>query len=72
MNEIGEEAYFAALTAYYTDHLFGVSAPNDLQRAFEQAAGRHLGAFWRYWFEEANGLEDFPRQRYDEAMELLG
>ena len=72
MNEVGEEAYFAALAAYYSDHLFAVASPDDLLAAIERAAGRHHRATWTHWFEETNGLDDFPRQRYEEAMQSLG
>ncbi|MBA3530137.1 MAG: M1 family metallopeptidase, partial [Propionibacteriaceae bacterium] len=53
--EIGDEAFFAGLQDYAAALRFGVATPDDLRAAFERAAGRDLGAFWRLWFEAANG-----------------
>jgi hypothetical protein len=72
MDEIGEEAYFEALRAYYDAFFLGVAGPDDLRAAFETASGRDLGDFWTHWFEETNGMEDFPREVYDDAMAALG
>lgn len=72
MDTMGQDAYFAALATYYADHLFGIAGPADLLAALEHAAGRHLGSVWTHWFEETRGLEDFPRERYDEALDRLG
>lgn len=53
--EIGGAAFFAGLQAYGETLRFGVAAPEDLQAAFERAAGKNLDAFWQLWFETASG-----------------
>jgi hypothetical protein len=53
--EIGDEAFFAALTAYYQEHRFDVATPEDLLAAFEAASNEELDELWQRWFEEAEG-----------------
>lgn len=57
--EIGTEAFFGALQHYYEDFAFLVAEPDDLKAAFETASGQNLDAFWRHWFEEPAGEDDF-------------
>lgn len=40
--EIGDEAFFAAVGAYYADHLGRIATPSDLLAAFEASCGRRL------------------------------
>lgn len=53
--EIGDEAFFSGLQRYVESTRFEVGTPDDLQEAFERAAGRELDAFWHLWFETASG-----------------
>ncbi len=53
--EIGDEAFFTALQAYYAEHRFGVATPEDLLAAFEEASDEQLDELWQRWFEEAEG-----------------
>jgi len=57
-DEIGDDAFFAALQAYVADFMFGVATPDDLLAAFEDASDQDLDAIWRHWFEETNGEDD--------------
>ena len=57
--EIGDEAFFAALAAYYAEFQFTVATPDDLLAAFETAAGQQLDEFWRHWFQAAEGNQDY-------------
>lgn len=66
--EIGDEAFFGALTAYAARFQFAVATPDDLLAAFNQAAGRDLGELWRHWFEAADGRQDYD---WADAMALL-
>ena len=56
--EIGDEAFFAALRDYADEQRFKVAVPDDLRAAFERASGRDLTEFWRHWFEAAEGEQD--------------
>ena len=61
-DEIGDAAFFAGLQSYVETRRFGVAAPEDLQLAFERAAGRDLDAFWQLWFETASGRVEIIMQ----------
>jgi hypothetical protein len=47
--EIGEQAFFAALRGYYQKEQYRVAAPGDLLGAFEHAAGRELDELFQRW-----------------------
>ncbi len=47
--EIGDEAFFAALQNYYADQKYGISSPDVLQSAFEAEAGQSLSEFFTQW-----------------------
>jgi hypothetical protein len=51
--EIGAEAFEAALRDLVTRYAWGEMTPGDLRAAFERASGRDLDAFWSHWFDEA-------------------
>jgi aminopeptidase N len=50
-NEIGQPAFTDALRRFWSKHVYGKAAWADLQAAFEQAAGREMGWFFRQWLE---------------------
>jgi aminopeptidase N len=52
--EIGEDAFLAALGDYAETWRFAVSEPDDLLAAFESASGTDLDELWSFWFNEAN------------------
>lgn len=56
--EIGDEAFFAALGSYVAEFSFSVATPDDLRSAFEEASGEDLGALWTHWFERDEGEQD--------------
>lgn len=58
-DEIGDEAFFAALNAYYQANRFDVATPDDLLAAFETASNEQLDNLWRHWFEAAEGDQDY-------------
>lgn len=66
--DIGDDAFFGALTAYAARFRFAVATPDDLLAAFNQAAGRDLNELWRHWFEAAEGRQDYD---WADAMALL-
>lgn len=49
--EIGDDAFFAALRQYAASERFQVAQPDDLKRAFERASDKNLDALWNTWFE---------------------
>lgn len=56
--QIGDEAFFAALEEYVDAFRFGVATPDDLQAAFEGTSGDDLDALWTHWFERDEGERD--------------
>jgi hypothetical protein len=69
--ELGDDAFFAALQAYYADNALLIAQPDDLLDAFAEAAPEDIDIVpvWENWIEQANGKTDFPQ---DLAEELLG
>jgi len=47
--QIGDEAFFAALQAYYRDWRYRLAPPEALLQAFETSCGCSLDAFYRQW-----------------------
>jgi aminopeptidase N len=52
--EIGDEAFFAALLAWSEEFTFGIASPESLLAAFEELSGVQLDELWSFWFLEAN------------------
>jgi hypothetical protein len=53
--EIGDEAFFAALRSYTDAHRYGMVTPEDLRAALEGSSGLDLTDLWWLWFETARG-----------------
>lgn len=51
--EIGPEAFNAALRDIASRYAWGEMTPDELRAAFERASGRGLAALWSRWFDEA-------------------
>lgn len=52
---VGDDAFFRAIRAYYERHAFGNALTDDLQRAFEEAAGTgetNLDWFFDQWIDQ--------------------
>jgi len=60
---LGEEAFDKGLRLFWQRHRFRRAGWVDLQRAFTDASGRDLGAFFRQWVERAGA----PRLRLASA-----
>jgi hypothetical protein len=56
--EIGAEAFEAALHDLATRYTWGEMTPDDLRAAFERASGRDLDALWSHWFDEAAMMQE--------------
>jgi aminopeptidase N len=52
-NEIGQPAFVDGLQRFWSEHVYGPAAWEDLQAAFEQAAGRDLDWFFKQWLERS-------------------
>jgi len=48
---IGTDAFDRGVRRFWSDHRFRIASWRDLQRAFETASGRDLGAFFAQWLE---------------------
>lgn len=71
-DEIGSDAFFAALTDYTARHRFQVATPEDLLAAFERAADRDLSDLWDHWFNETNGTQDFTVDDLERLRQEFG
>jgi Peptidase family M1 domain len=69
---MGDDAFFAALQAYFTDQTLGVAQPEDLLAAFNGAADAPIDDVWNHWFNEANGADDYTRQFYENLLRQFG
>lgn len=47
--QVGEEAFWAGLRAYYAEHQHGNVLTSDFQRSMEAASGHELGEFFAKW-----------------------
>jgi hypothetical protein len=52
--QIGADAFLAALGDYAKTWRYAVSEPGDLLTAFEEASGENLDELWSFWFNQAN------------------
>lgn len=53
-DEVGDEAFFGGISAWYRAHAGGVTTTDTLRAALERAAGRDLGWFFVQWLERPN------------------
>jgi hypothetical protein len=51
--EIGAEAFEAALRDLVSRYAWGEMTPEELREGFERASGQDLTALWSHWFDEA-------------------
>lgn len=49
-NFVGDEAFFAALHKYLTDHKFQPAEAHQLRLAFEAVTGKDMNWFWNEWY----------------------
>jgi hypothetical protein len=60
--QIGADAFLAALHQYVERYQFKISTPGDLRRAFDAASGQSVDELWAFWFESAiTTVEDVER-----------
>jgi len=52
---LGDDRFFAALSAFAGEHMGKRAGWDDLRRAFETAGGEHLTPLFRPWLEEIGG-----------------
>jgi aminopeptidase N len=52
-NQIGNDAFIAALAIYADRFRLGIAEPADLLAAFEAASGQSLQELWSVWFDSA-------------------
>lgn len=53
--EIGDDAFLAALRDYTEAHRFGVATPGDLLDVFARSGEADVERLWHLWFETASG-----------------
>jgi len=47
---VGDDAFFASLNKYLTDHKFQATESQQLRLAFESVTGKDLNWFWNQWY----------------------
>jgi hypothetical protein len=47
--QIGDEAFFAGLHIYLSQHRYGIAYPRDLVAAFEEASGQQIDGLYKTW-----------------------
>jgi aminopeptidase N len=62
-DRIGGEAFDRAVQAFWREHRFRTASWSDLRRAFEQASGEPLAAFFAQWLERSGA----PALRLEQA-----
>lgn len=67
-DEIGREAFEQGLRLIWERHRFRTAGWTELERAWSEAAGRDLAAFFRQWVERAGA----PRLRLEAAEQAAG
>jgi aminopeptidase N len=53
--EIGDKAFFTGLQAYYRQFKYQIATGKDLLKAFEDASGKDLEAFYQKWLYSPDG-----------------
>lgn len=70
-NEVGNDAFFAALHRYLKAQAFGTAEIAQLRIAFEETTGRDLQWFFDQWFHQAGHPEIIVQQQYDSTYREL-
>jgi hypothetical protein len=74
--EVGEDNFWGSLRDIYRDHLFRTASWQDLQKAFEERAGRSLEWFFEQWVRRPGApqprLEEVAVQAAGGAFQLAG
>jgi len=70
-NELGDEAFWAALRHYALRHEYGVVETADLRDAIEEATGRGLNWFFDQWIHHGGHPEFEVHDRWDSDEQLL-
>src|SRR5690606_36442213 len=70
---LGDDAFFPAVAASFARMQLLIAQPADLYDALAAAAPADLdfAALWRHWIEEANGIEDFPPETFEQVLIAL-
>jgi aminopeptidase N len=58
---VGDEAFFAGIRRYYSDHLHGTALSADLREIMEETSGKDLGWFFEQWLYRPG----YPQVRVD-------
>ncbi|POY35535.1 alanyl aminopeptidase [Solitalea longa] len=64
---VGDDAFYAALKLYLTEHRFSTAEIHDLRMAFEKVTGEDLNWFFNQWFMAAGHPEVSIATTYNEA-----
>ena len=66
-NYVGDDAFYASLTAYLKSHAFGTAEIDDLRMAFEKVTGEDLNWFFDQWFRRPGHPNIKIDQEYSQA-----
>jgi len=70
-NELGDDAFWAALRHYALSHEYGVVETADLRTAIEQSSGRGMNWFFDQWIHHGGHPEFEVAYRWDSDEQLV-
>ncbi|HMQ46820.1 MAG TPA: M1 family metallopeptidase [Saprospiraceae bacterium] len=68
-NYVGDDAFWAALNLYLSEHAYGAVEAHDLRLAFEKITGEDLNWFFNQWFFDQGHPQIMVAYDYDEASQ---
>lgn len=68
---LGDEAFFAGIRRYYSDHLHGTALSADLRKAMEETSGEDLGWFFEQWLFRPGYPEVEVSHHWDPGEQML-
>jgi aminopeptidase N len=68
---LGDEAFFAGIRSYYSDHLHGTALSADLQKVMEETSGEDLGWFFQQWLYRPGYPQAEVRYSWDAGEKTL-
>jgi aminopeptidase N len=69
--QVGDEAFFKAIKAYYRAHATGSATTADLRMAMEEASGQDLKGFFAQWLTRVDSPKLDVMWAYDDAAKAL-
>ncbi len=66
--QVGDDAFWAALNLYLTEHQYTAVEAHDLRLAFEEVTGQDLNWFFNQWYFDEGHPQLFITHSYDDGV----